>query len=55
MSPFDREPKSGVLKRRTAVHNPDRQDASGGPRLACESEKFDHKNAKTKFLPAVVG
>ena len=24
----------GVLKRRTAVHNPDRQDASGGPRLA---------------------
>ena len=23
----------GVLKRRTAVHNPDRQDASGGPRL----------------------
>jgi len=25
---------SGVLKQRTAVHNPDRQDASGGPRLA---------------------
>ena len=26
--------KPGVLKRRTAVHNPDRQDTSGGPRLA---------------------
>ena len=25
---------SGVLKRQTAVHNLDRQDASGGPRLA---------------------
>ena len=46
--------KPGVLKRRTVVHNPDRQDASGGPRLASVKVKNSTIKMPKLYLLTIV-